>query len=337
MKKSCAIDYLRIVSALLVALFHWDLEISSVFSQSTQLIKMIVGGGAIGVPIFFVISGYVIVLNAYHNRSSFHFLVSRFVRIFPALFLCVFLIFVTSKIFLEHSYLSLSGLVTTATLTYDYFGLQPITSVVWTLKIELIFYLSVYLLLLFFPRVIANNSLMFFVVSAFAFTSLASIVDKDDYAANHIFLNGLLDYFAMGICVFYLIKCICERLTFLVLLWSSLVVYILFNSSVMQANNIVKFIFMCGLLTVILSPLLDLKFQSSRFSRAMGGASYILYLIHLQIGSGLLNVLISRLGIPIILSLLICILSLIAFSAFIHRYLEVPMQICLRKRLLAES
>jgi len=96
-----SIDGLRAVAVLSVIAFHFN--------------KNILPGGFIGVDIFFVISGYVISksLSASSNLPFFHYLADfykrRFLRIGPALIVCLSLTAIISSIFTKPSWLSASN------------------------------------------------------------------------------------------------------------------------------------------------------------------------------------------------------------------------------------
>lgn len=78
------LELLRGLAALWVFLFH----IKDQFSTSAPLIASFAAHGHSGVPMFFVISGYVIACSAdstiEKGRSAFSFLKNRFTRIYPA-------------------------------------------------------------------------------------------------------------------------------------------------------------------------------------------------------------------------------------------------------------
>lgn len=97
----------------------------------------------LGVSLFFLITGYLMpMMCARYNRRQF--LLNRFFRIFPTLtaavaILGIFLYLTQGITFNAESYLA------SITLTYPWLGIVPITGVLWTLVIEVIFYLIVFL------------------------------------------------------------------------------------------------------------------------------------------------------------------------------------------------
>jgi peptidoglycan/LPS O-acetylase OafA/YrhL len=165
------LELARGLAALWVFIFH----VKEMFISS-PLIYSLASFGSLGVPMFFVISGYVITYSAESNlknkNSPFVFLKSRFLRIYPAFWASVlvvllfpFIIELISSMksgeFLAPpnliqkynfnewvSFLSLTK-VFSATSSDLQSEFNAINSVYWTLAIEFQFYCMVYFALLF--------------------------------------------------------------------------------------------------------------------------------------------------------------------------------------------
>lgn len=68
-----SLDLLRYIAAIMVACFHWSLEIGADRSHALYRVPLLgafIENGSVGVQIFFIISGYVIFETA-KNRSPF--------------------------------------------------------------------------------------------------------------------------------------------------------------------------------------------------------------------------------------------------------------------------
>ena len=109
-----------------------QLEIFLINAFSTQ-------SAVLGVALFFMVTGYLMprMMERYSRRD---FLINRFFRIFPTLVAATLLtglyLRLTQQIdFSPESYFS------SWTLTYLYLGIAPVMGVLWTLVIEVIFYL----------------------------------------------------------------------------------------------------------------------------------------------------------------------------------------------------
>ncbi len=108
---------------------------------------------ALGVSLFFLITGYLMPLMC-ERYSRREFLLNRFFRIFPTLaasliVLGIFLYFVQGITFGATQYLA------SLTLTYHWLGIVPVTGVLWTLVIEVLFYFVAFLVGFFsLPRLV---------------------------------------------------------------------------------------------------------------------------------------------------------------------------------------
>ncbi|NSL37173.1 acyltransferase, partial [Citrobacter werkmanii] len=94
-----SLQYLRGIASLLVVLYHARGEISNVYAQS-NLGELLFGNGYIGVDLFFMISGFVIMLSTEKDKSSFSFIIKRLFRIYPVYLVCLFsLVFLQGRPF----------------------------------------------------------------------------------------------------------------------------------------------------------------------------------------------------------------------------------------------
>lgn len=145
------IDLLRFLAAFGVLLFHYTFRISGPdkgipvrFPELGSVFKY----GYLGVELFFIISGFVVLLTAL-DRNAREFVVSRVTRLYPAYWTCVTL---TSAAILliggGHYSIALSQYLVNLTMLQEFFHIAPIDGVYWTLTIELKFYLLVFLLVL---------------------------------------------------------------------------------------------------------------------------------------------------------------------------------------------
>lgn len=83
------LTFLRFIAAFYVFIFHFDSRFALPLSQYS---KNIVSNGAIAMPIFFMLSGFVLTYNYAHAYRSFtSYYLTRVARIYPAYILCVVL------------------------------------------------------------------------------------------------------------------------------------------------------------------------------------------------------------------------------------------------------
>jgi len=139
------LDGLRLLAALSVVLYHftafrtsaWGIPVSQVFPNFSGVTAF----GAFGVQLFFIISGFVILLSAW-GRSVGEFTASRVGRLFPGYWVGVAL---TSLLLLvvrpSGVDITITQSLVNLTMLQDPLGVDHIDGVYWTLWAELKFYL----------------------------------------------------------------------------------------------------------------------------------------------------------------------------------------------------
>ena len=95
-----ALDLLRLVAVLGVILFHYGFRGPTAFNVTHVAVPeltWIARYGFLGVPIFFVISGFVIAYSA-EGRTATTFAIARFSRIYPCFLFCMTLTFTVTRV-----------------------------------------------------------------------------------------------------------------------------------------------------------------------------------------------------------------------------------------------
>ncbi|NUO59007.1 MAG: acyltransferase [Hamadaea sp.] len=147
------LDYLRFVAAAVVLAFHYTfngINNGKIASLDTYWpITPVTQYGYLGVDLFFLISGFVI-LNSARNKTARQFAVGRAVRLYPAFWAAVL---VTAAVTVAFGHVN--GLTVTPkqvainlTMVPSLLGAPLVDGVYWTLLFELEFYALVFLLLL---------------------------------------------------------------------------------------------------------------------------------------------------------------------------------------------
>jgi len=205
MKKSSyrfyEIDFLRFLAALFVVMFHYTFRGYAADHKSVLFFPYfgeISRYGYLGVPLFFIISGFVILLSAY-NKKSMEFAISRFVRLYPAYWFAVTLTFVTILAIGGVRYKAgLYQYIVNMTMLHSYVGVASIDGVYWTLMVEVKFYLLIFIII--FMNQIHN-------IKYYLGIWLASSVVLTYYHVSYVSLFLIPEwssYFIAGAC-FYLI------------------------------------------------------------------------------------------------------------------------------------
>ncbi|QDS88339.1 Acyltransferase family protein [Rosistilla ulvae] len=138
------LDALRGLAAVAVVVYHY-----TVFAPMSGVQAAGFHDGKYGVHLFFMISGFVILMSASRQSSSTRFLWGRFARLYPAywvaLLLSVAAVLVSGLV--PERPLSLGVVIANVTMLQTAWDVPNVNSSFWTLYIELLFYLCVALTL----------------------------------------------------------------------------------------------------------------------------------------------------------------------------------------------
>lgn len=141
------LDWLRGFAALAVVMFHYfhkGPKEGWMQAQQHPLLDALAAYGYLGVHLFFMISGYVIMMTA-QNANLRRFLASRVSRLLPALWFCATLTAVIELLVPAAPFrpASWAQYLANLTLVPGWFGQEPIDGAYWSLTIEINFYLWV--------------------------------------------------------------------------------------------------------------------------------------------------------------------------------------------------
>lgn len=274
-------DLLRFFAALMVVIFHLNEPILYIDNWYRSLAKF----GWLGVPVFFVISGYCILLSAYHSKNSLQFIIRRFFRIFPTYWFSLVLVLIVAllqKLMTGDNSVvnipkSFSGIIATLTLfTKPVSGIETVNWVYWSLSCELFFYLVVALIMSLYKKIWLP---LLLAVSVLA-------VSFPDQANGLLFFLNYWPAFALGVGIYVL------HFSPSKMKWFYFIAFTLISigdllSRLKQAPDYEFLITTVITATIVLiSPYLKLK---KNFFSSLGDHSYSIYLIHVPIGIFLLG------------------------------------------------
>jgi peptidoglycan/LPS O-acetylase OafA/YrhL len=145
------IDLLRFFAALAVVFFHYAFcgyAKEGLTIMPYPLLSEVSKYGTLGVYLFFIISGFVILMTA-ANGSLKDFAISRIVRLYPAFWVCCTITFMVTLAIGEPWFsVSIPQYLVNMTMLNSLFSIKAVDSVYWTLFAELKFYGLVALVLL---------------------------------------------------------------------------------------------------------------------------------------------------------------------------------------------
>ncbi len=312
------LDLMRFSAALSVVLYHYTAGESS---DPFVLISEITKFGYLGVPLFFMISGFVISASAL-NRTPAEFAISRSTRLYPTVFVCLTMtVLIVQTLTFGQNEISLLQYLTNLTILNTYAGQDYIDDVYWTLLAELKFYFCIFLLLVFglfdkFKIWLTIWMLLTITFLAFNQPFFMGWFISPEYSA----------FFIAGV-TFFLVTKNGYNNYYSGLLIASLVVGSIrayqqasgFMHNPDQFDLIISLCFVWSFYYLFFMISLDkIKIKPSKILLLLGGMTYPLYLLHSRIGKIVFN----GLELDPYISLLLTISLVLSMAYLVHVYVE---------------
>ncbi|WCT11715.1 acyltransferase family protein [Mucilaginibacter jinjuensis] len=334
------LDILRFIAAFSVMMFHYYAGFYNsqhVLLVNNNIFNSIWAYGNQGVSLFFVISGFVILLTA-NKQSPKQFVIARFIRLYPVFLpLCIFS-FLVGKIFTPSIYhVSVSEFLINTTLIGSFFTKHMVSDVYWTLRVEIFFYAMIYGLLYFDQlKYIRKYLNLWLILSLITYIgALYFNYFKIFSAVRYVFLTQYSYFFIAG-CYFYFIKYDRKKYDILYPVVCAIGAMLATRYFTGQSRVVGSIIISC---IFILFYYLCLKKASvknnSSFYYYLGEITYPLYLVHDITGTVLL-IFFSK-YIPGWLALILVSFLIILFVLLVYLYIEKPVRRILRERLLIKT
>jgi peptidoglycan/LPS O-acetylase OafA/YrhL len=290
MNKNNNFDFLRFLFALLVVISHsYPLSGSS---ESSQWIYQVTNGqivlAQIGLSGFFIISGYFIFQSLKRSNSIIDYFKKRFLRLFPALIVVLFLtmvlvpfVYKSETPFFQNAAiytyfpnnLSLYHLQPSIKGIFDTNSYHAINGSLWTIRYEFSLYIA--LSLLFFFR---KQKWVLFSLISFAFLLFYTIYNFYLTRFSSSTLFGIQGYHLLNLGTFFIAGSLLSSMQFERLKYKKLilgvVLFILFLSLFLNEYNSVKHIILP--IIIMLIGFMPLPFIST-FGK-FGDMSYGIYI-----------------------------------------------------------
>lgn len=140
------LDALRGLAALAVVLFHYTTRYDQLFGHAEPLAAT-VPWGQYGVDLFFMLSGFVILMTLERTADAWRFAWGRFSRLYPAYWAAAAMTFaVVTLCRLPGQEVSLGDALVNLTMVQALLGAPHIDGAYWSLQAELIFYANMLVL-----------------------------------------------------------------------------------------------------------------------------------------------------------------------------------------------
>ena len=327
-KRLSELDALRGIAALVVVLFHFTYGYDNGFASIAPG-KFYFRYGYLGVNLFFMISGFVIFMTLEKTKDSKSFAVSRFSRLYPAYWTAIILTVLLTALLaapMQKNMYSVKQVLVNFTMLQYWFKIKDVDGAYWTLIVELTFYFWMWFIYKIKKLGYIEWCCLAWIILSVAMTAF-NIPFKNYLSV--IFITRYAPLFMAGI-LFYRIKKNGATVWLHVLIFASLLAacYQLLPAKTatdtQPAFDSIPFIALVIFYsTFYLFAYNRLSFLSVKPLLFLGGISYSLYLVHENIGYGIIywlkKVLDQQLFyIPITLAVVILLAWLI------NTYIEKP-------------
>ncbi|TWR30620.1 acyltransferase [Mucilaginibacter pallidiroseus] len=313
-KQNRVIDILRFFAACGVALFHFQQPVKHLDDFYRAFCHEL----RLGVPVFFVISGYCISISLNQSKTPNNFIIRRLFRIFPAYWLSLVIVGVVviyAKIAHGENDVAvlpktIKDIIATLTLTTTPFSeILTVNWVYWSLTCELFFYFIIYCIA-FLP--------VKFRLPAISTICVLSVLLPFQNSGYLFFLDHW-PAFAFGIAIYYLVYQKHRSLIPIIIAALSMA-HILMHRDMIYLGVCIT----TGLL-IIAGEYYPIKKNSLS---VLGNYSYAIYLIHVPLGvyvaKDFVNIFVYKYLYLNILVDLLTLLFVALLSKLIYKYVERP-------------
>jgi peptidoglycan/LPS O-acetylase OafA/YrhL len=325
-----ALDLLRLVAVLGVLLYHfgfWGPASHGVPQVALPWLTPVAKYGYLGVPAFFVISGFVIAYSA-EGRTATGFAIARFSRIYPTFVFCMTLTFLAiASLGAPHFETSLKQWLANLFIAATALGQPYMDTSYWSLVIEVMFYGWIALLIAagLFPRRIDTIILVGLGITfANKLTVNSPLVEK-------LFLTDDSGFFAVGLLIYQFYRGRRGGMLYGLL---GLAIGTAVFQSIHKAVKLAPHTggtFDTWTVAAICLASIAVIFAATRIRHvplppalvlAAGGLTYPLYLLHMQFG----YVLFTRAPANPVLMVIAIVVGMTLLAWVVWRYVERPAQ-----------
>ncbi|MEO3870876.1 acyltransferase [Nonomuraea sp. B12E4] len=340
------LDLLRFLAALAVVAFHFLVAYASVWddrpAELFPALAPVAGLGILGVELFFIISGFVILMTVW-GRGLGAFARSRLVRLYPAYWLslaAIAALYGLTGAKALNPKLSPGDYLLNATMFQRLFKVTDASGVYWSLWAELRFYLLIAILVI--VGVTYRRVLVFAGTWLVATLTVKLLEDNVPTVIGEIVMPDYAPYFIAGMALYLIHK---HGSAFLPWLYvaggyglaipSALgrvgrrVEAAGFKNMPVTDLSVIITITLIFILTALVALGL-LRLKPSRTLTALGGTTYPLYLFHSIVAVALIPLLTG--GLPPWAVVTITTLTAILLSYLVYSFAERPIQRLLKPR-----
>jgi peptidoglycan/LPS O-acetylase OafA/YrhL len=317
------LDSLRGIAAIAVVLTHYTFGFATFIQPHRPGLLFNVVNGHFGVDLFFIVSGFVILMTLERSANLVDFSISRFARLWPAYLVCAGLTgLLICLMRFNPNRLTVHDSLLNVLMMNKLLGNVAIDGSYWTLTYEVLFY--------------AGAAIVFFGLRirrmewpCLAWLALALVARTSGFNANHLRLGVLLGveychFFILGMMIYRVSRRRHTRLTVITMVLAYLMT--LFGPDYNPGGiRLWQYMLMSACFVAIVWLIAEkrLSFLNVQPLLFLGEISYSLYLIHQVAGYWVIQKL-EGLGWNPTFVLLFAVICAIAVATCVRKLVEVP-------------
>ena len=322
------LDLMRFLAALAVVFHHYSLNGFAVNAQTIApypSLSFPFRYGYLGVDLFFMISGFVILMTA-SSGSLRHFVLSRLVRLYPAFWICCTITFVAILTIGSPDYVAtFSQYLVNMSMLSGFMDVESIDNAYWSLFVELKFYALVAIVLLLGKVQQIETLFIFWLMVTIA------LVIYPVFHLNFVLLDDYSAHFIAGATFFFIwsrgmtrIRCLVIVAAWLCALYQSIVDV---HEIEIRIRNDLNPLVIAAIVSTffVIMGMVSCR-QTGVIGRAnwlwLGAITYPLYLLHQDLGFMIYNVAYTKINVHVLFWSLVIGMLLLAF--LIHVAVERP-------------
>lgn len=317
------LDLIRFIAAISVLVYHYKSKYLATIPQHQALASKTYAFtkfGYLGVDLFFLISGFVILASAF-DRTCGQFAISRIIRLYPTFWVCMTITTIT--LIVNNHNVPLLQYAANMTMFQEYIGIKNIDEVYWTLTTEIKFYICVFFLIVF--NLLHNYKIW---ITIWTLLAILYLCCQQPFFMGWFISPNYSSYFIAG-ATFYLAKKNGYEFFHIVIIVVSLAISSIyaynlidtFSKNITVYDRVVAVIIIwCFYLVFFLISINKIKLNYSYFIFVLGGLTYPVYLLHNVCGKVYFDLFVNKIH-PLYLLTIITIMVLLV-SYIIHLYLE---------------
>lgn len=329
------LDGHRGIAILLVIFYHLFYRWSELLPYGDSFSNIVFNQGFLGVQLFFLISGFVILMTLEKTQSLSDFMYKRWLRLFPAMLICTVFILITSDFFSSRP----AGDVNTLDIMPGLLFIEPnwlekltgvpfssLEGAFWSLYVEFKFYL----IAAFLYFVVKDKKLTFLLFALFLISVSSQFLNLhfDNkiiyivYALSTHLSLSFFGWFASGAAFYLFYKYQHRKWLACGFIMAAISSFLLYRNDyqTMVSALVISLFFTLSFVTPIIQ-----RFLQVRLLIFIGFISYPLYLLHENMMVSMtINISEKLPNLPMIIPPLFAVCVVIGISTVISKYIEVP-------------